>query len=291
MLFRVCVDNRMFRDALKVFDYVMTKGLVVQARSCFMLFLALKRCNEVEFCVRFFRRMVESSHVDIGVQSLTVMVDVLCKRGKVGRAKELMKEMTAGNVRMVSALFDEMILRGIVPNTHTFGELISRVCKVGQMEVLKILLEEMQSKGVDLIVVIFNMMMDGYYIRGMVDKAFRLQDTMERKRLEVDVFIYNILASWLCKLHEEANRVLTVMVKKGVAPNVMTCTTFIEIYCKEGNLAEVERNEKVKRAYVLQAEIIEKGLLPDVFTYTSLILGEYIVDKVDEALKLFNEMQ
>jgi len=42
---------------------------------------------------------------------------------------------------------------------------------------------------------------------------------------------------------------------------------------------------------VLQAEIIEKGLLPDVFTYTSLILGEYIVDKVDEALKLFNEMQ
>ena len=98
MLFRVCVDNRMFRDALKVFDYVMTKGLVVEARSCFMLFLALKRCNEVEFCVRFFRRMVESSHVDIGVQSLTVMVDVLCKRGKVGRAKELMKEMTVRGV-------------------------------------------------------------------------------------------------------------------------------------------------------------------------------------------------
>lgn len=35
MLFRVCADNRMFRDALKVFDYVMEKGLVVEGRSCF----------------------------------------------------------------------------------------------------------------------------------------------------------------------------------------------------------------------------------------------------------------
>ena len=130
------------------------------------------------------------------------------------------------------------------------------------MEVLKILLEEMQSKGVDLIVVIFNMMMDGYYIRGMVDKAFRLQDTMEGKRLEVDVFIYNILASWLCKLHEEANRVLTVMVKKGVAPNVMTCTTFIEIYCKEGNLAEVERFLK---------SMEKRGMVPNIVKYSTLI--------------------
>lgn len=42
---------------------------------------------------------------------------------------------------------------------------------------------------------------------------------------------------------------------------------------------------------MLKAEMVEKGLLPDVFTYTSLIHGECIVDKVDEALKLFNEMQ
>ncbi|KAG4907136.1 hypothetical protein JHK82_055800 [Glycine max] len=41
---------------------------------------------------------------------------------------------------------------------------------------------------------------------------------------------------------------------------------------------------------MLKAEMVEKGLLPDVFTYTSLIHGECIVDKVDEALKLFNEM-
>ncbi|CAJ1968069.1 unnamed protein product [Sphenostylis stenocarpa] len=106
------------------------------------------------------------------------------------------------------------------------------------------------------------------------------------------------------------------MVEKGVAPNVVTCGTFIEIYCKEGNFAEAERflgnmdkkgvvpnivayntlidayskKEKVKQAHVLKSKMIEKGIMPDVFTYTSLIHGECIVGKVDKALKLFNEM-
>ncbi|KRG90304.1 hypothetical protein GLYMA_20G081700v4, partial [Glycine max] len=379
MLFRVCADNRMFRDALKVFDYVMEKGLVV------------------ELCVRFFRRMVESGRVDIGVQSLTIVVDVLCRRGEVGRAKELMNEMAArgvvptvftyntllnacvvrkdregvdeilglmeregvvaslvtytiliewyasserigeaekvyeemcernvemdvyvytsmiswncraGNVRRASALFDEMICRGIA----------------GQMEAAEILLEEMQCKGVDLNVVIFNTMMDGYCKRGMMDEAFRLQDIMERKGFEADVFTYNILASGLCKLHryEEAKRVLNVMVEKGVAPNVVTCATFIEIYCQEGNLAEPERflrniekrgvvpnivtyntlidayskNEKVKQAHVDEAlklfnEMLVKGIRGNVKTYTAIISGLSKEGRADEALKLYDEM-
>ncbi|CAJ1968057.1 unnamed protein product [Sphenostylis stenocarpa] len=133
---------------------------------------------------------------------------------------------------------------------------------------------------------------------------------MERKGFEADVFTYSTLASGLCKLHkyEEAKRTLNLMVEKGVAPNVVTCATFIEIYCKEGNFAEAERflgnmdkkgvvpnivayntlidaysrKEKVKQAH--------KEIMPDVFTYISLIHGECIVGKVDEALKLFNEM-
>ncbi|MCI86807.1 pentatricopeptide repeat-containing protein, partial [Trifolium medium] len=43
------------------------------------------------------------------------------------------------------ALFDEMTQIDIAPNAHTYGALISGVCKAGQMEAAEILLEEMQS--------------------------------------------------------------------------------------------------------------------------------------------------
>ncbi|CAI8596785.1 unnamed protein product [Vicia faba] len=98
MLFRVCSDNRLFPEAVRVFDYVEEKGFVIEERSCFVLLLALKRCGEIELCLRFFRRMVESNGIEIRVQSLTLVIDGLCKRGEVEKAKELMDEMVTKSI-------------------------------------------------------------------------------------------------------------------------------------------------------------------------------------------------
>ncbi|KAL5076285.1 hypothetical protein RYX36_015269, partial [Vicia faba] len=132
MLFRVCSDNRLFPEAVRVFDYVEEKGFVIEERSCFVLLLALKRCGEIELCLRFFRRMVESNGIEIRVQSLTLVIDGLCKRGEVEKAKELM---------------DEMVTKSIVkPTVFTYNTLLNayvgRKDRSGVGEILRLMEKE-----------------------------------------------------------------------------------------------------------------------------------------------------
>ncbi|TQE06735.1 hypothetical protein C1H46_007684 [Malus baccata] len=92
MLFRVYADNKMFEEAIGVFEYVGKNGLEIEERSCFVLLLALKKCGRVDLCLRFFDQMVEKG-VRITVYPLTLVMNELCKRGEVEKAKALMGEM------------------------------------------------------------------------------------------------------------------------------------------------------------------------------------------------------
>ncbi|CAJ1932534.1 unnamed protein product [Sphenostylis stenocarpa] len=174
MLFRVCADNKMFREAIGVFEYVMAKGLVIDGRSCFMLLLALKRCNDVEFCVRFFRQMVESGRVNIGVQSLTLVVDVLSRRGQVERAKKLMEEMAE---------------KGIVrPTVFTYNTLLNacvvRKDRRGVDEILGL----MESEGVQPCLTTYTILIEGYGNSGRIGEAEKVFEEMGERNVEMDVY-------------------------------------------------------------------------------------------------------
>ncbi|KAK7837227.1 pentatricopeptide repeat-containing protein [Quercus suber] len=172
MLMRVYSDNRMCEEAVGVFDYMEKNGFEIEERSCFVLLLALKKCDRVESCFEFFRQMVESD-VEITVYAMTSVIDGLCRRGEVERGRELMAEIVGrgikpnieeanklseemckkgikadvhvytsiiswnfrlGNMKKAFVLFDELNERDLVPNVHTYGALINGSCKAGQME-------------------------------------------------------------------------------------------------------------------------------------------------------------
>lgn len=46
----------------------------------------------------------------------------------------------------------------------------------------------------------------------------------------------------------------------------------------------------IKGSTETKDEMEDKGMVPDSYTYTSLILGEFISGNVDEATRLFDEM-
>jgi len=125
MLMRVYADNRMFEEAVGVFDYMEKNGLEIEERSCFVLLLAFKRCDRVESCLGFFCRMVESG-IEITVYSMTSVIDGLCKRGEVERGRELM---------------GEMVDRGIKPNVITYNTFLNAYVErkdfVGLNEILR----------------------------------------------------------------------------------------------------------------------------------------------------------
>lgn len=70
-------------------------------------------------------------------------------------------------------------------------------------------------------------------------------------------------------------------IKGEQQPNIFTYNVMMNAYCKRG---------KVKEARKLRTKLEAKGIVPDSYPYTSLILGEFISSSVDDATRLFDEM-
>jgi pentatricopeptide repeat protein len=88
LVFRVYVDNGMFEEGLRVFDYMVKKGLSIDERSCIVFLVAAKKRRRIDLCLEIFRRMVDSG-VKITVYSLTIVVEGLCRRGEVEKKRFL----------------------------------------------------------------------------------------------------------------------------------------------------------------------------------------------------------
>lgn len=72
----------------------------------------------------------------------------------------------------------------------------------------------------------------------------------------------------------DALEVLDSMVERGILPDVVTYTTLIAGYCKEGEMEE---------AMKLYNEMIDKGMVPDPITYLVLSHGLDKLENVQEA--------
>ncbi|KAJ0088949.1 hypothetical protein Patl1_32143 [Pistacia atlantica] len=127
MLFRVYADNRLFDEAMSVFDYMENSGMKIDERSCMVYLIALKRGDQMNMCFGFFQRMVKAN-VNITVYTMTIAIDGLCKTGDFKRARDLM---------------DEMIGKGIKANVFTYNTLINGYIKrkdfVGVNEILSLM--------------------------------------------------------------------------------------------------------------------------------------------------------
>ncbi|TKY53653.1 Pentatricopeptide repeat-containing protein [Spatholobus suberectus] len=304
MLFRVCADNRMFQEAFRVFDYAMAKGLVIEGRSCFVLLLALKKCGEVDLCVRFFRRMVESGRFEIRVHALTLVVDVLCRRGEVEGAKELM---------------DEMAGRGVVrPNVFTYNTLLNacvvRKDRKGVDEVLGL----MEKEGVVASLVTYSVLIEWYASCGRIGEAEKVFEEMRERNVEMDVYIYTSMISWNCRAGNvrRASALFDEMIWRGIVPNAHTFGALISGVCKAGQMEAAEilleemqskgvdlnvvifntmmdgycKRGMIDEAFRLQVIMERKGFEADVFTYSILASGLCKLNRYDEAKRTLNVM-
>ncbi|GAU42867.1 hypothetical protein TSUD_13350 [Trifolium subterraneum] len=304
MLFRVCSDNRLFEEAIRVYDYAEEKGLVIEERSCFVLLLALKRCGEVDMCLRFFRRMVESDSIEIRVQSLTLVIDGLCRNGEVEKAKGLMDELTSkGMVKptvftyntLLNAYvgrkdekgFDEILglmeKERVVYSVATYSILIQWYSSSGNIGEAEKIFEEMRERNMAMDVYVYSSMISWNCRLGNMKRAFALFDEMAQRDIAPNAHTYGALIGGVCKegQMEAAEILLEEMQSKGLDLNLVIFNTMIDGYCKRGMMDE---------ALKLQEIMEKKGLNADVFTYNILANGLCKLHRVDDALTLFNEM-
>ncbi|XP_021896372.1 pentatricopeptide repeat-containing protein At1g77360, mitochondrial [Carica papaya] len=89
-----------------------------------------------------FREMI-----DVGcnpdIVTYAIMVDVLCKAGRVDEAVGIVKSMDSRDCKPTSFIYSRFI-----PSMHTFSVLINGLCEKGNVTKACILLEEMIEKGI-----------------------------------------------------------------------------------------------------------------------------------------------
>nr|GLL30536.1 pentatricopeptide repeat-containing protein At2g32630 [Ipomoea trifida] len=242
MLLRVYVDNMRFKEAEEVFDYLKNNEFEIDDRSCMVYLLAVKRSNQFHSMFEFFQKMVKAN-VKITVYSMTMVIDGLCKRGEVDKARKLM---------------DDMLCRGVKPNEYTYNTLLDRYVKNSDLGAVKEILNEMEKEGMELNATSYTVLIEGYSNLGNFEEAEKLFEKMQQKNIEPDVHLYTCMIS----SYNAALKLFNEMSAKGLAPTVVSYTALISGLSKEG------RSEEAFRLY---DEMIEAGLTPDDTVYSSLV--------------------
>ncbi|KAK9705862.1 hypothetical protein RND81_07G087900 [Saponaria officinalis] len=138
----------------------------------------------------------------------------------------------------------------------------------------------MDRKGVRKDVVSFSIYMDVQCKCGKPYKAVQLYKEMRRKRMKLDVVVYNtvINAIGLSEGVDFSIRMLREMKDLGYEPNVATYNTIIKLLCDNG---------RMKEAYEMLFQMRKNGCEPDVITYHCFFR---CLGKPKEILGLFERM-
>lgn len=121
-----------------------------------------------------------------------------------------------------------------------------------------------------------------------------IYSNMKRDGLEPNVYTYNILLKALCKNDrvDGAHKLLVEMSDKGYSPDAVSYTTIVSSMCKLNMVKEARelarrlspivpvynalingvcREGNFEEAFELLAEMTDKGAIPNVITYTTII--------------------
>ncbi|KAM7271190.1 hypothetical protein ACFE04_030404 [Oxalis oulophora] len=247
-----------------------------------------------------------------------IMLRWLCEAGKVKEAMRLLYEMSGrgvtpdtycynavikgfcdmGELDKAESLKLEISKNGCFPNPHTYSILISGMCKKGLVDDALKIYSEMEKIGCSPSVVTFNSLINGLCEAGEHEKAQHLFRKIEiRKNLSLltklsqgangmlDTASLKQRVNELCEsgFINEAYKLLVQQEDSGVAPDIVTYNIRINDYCKARNMDAAMK--------LLTELVLCNGLSPSFCTYGTLIDGFYMVDRENDALKMFHKME
>ncbi|WZZ80594.1 hypothetical protein YC2023_101166 [Brassica napus] len=238
--------------------------------------------------------------------------------GSVGRVPSLLScnsllsnLVKKGEYFVALLVYDQMVSLGVSPDVFTCGIVVNAYCRNGEVEKGVEFAKEMESEfGLEMNVVVYNSLVNGYAMIGDVEGVRRVLGLMSDKGVIKNVVTYTSLVKCYCKkgLMEEAEKVFESveeadqrvygvlidgycrcgrvsdavrvhddMLRKGVRTNATICNSLINGYCKAGELVEAER-------------MFMRMKDPDHYTYNTLVDGYCRAGRVNEALKLCDRM-
>ncbi|KAI7750509.1 hypothetical protein M8C21_004897, partial [Ambrosia artemisiifolia] len=224
----------------------------------------------------------------------------------------------AGNMKMALEIKDTMEKNAIPLSVEMYNSLITGYFRSKKLNKVAELLNEMQSRVITPNIVTYGALISGWCKEGMLDKAFTTYFEMKEKGLAPNVVICSTIVSALYRfdMNHDANMLLHKIMDFDLLPGDKSFEKFFEFDMGKTNvkifsdivdgvvesdrfpnnvvynvaiagLCKLGKIEDAKRFISL---LLQKGFVPDVFTYCTLIHALSSAGEVDKAFKLRDEM-
>ncbi|CAI9281309.1 unnamed protein product [Lactuca saligna] len=172
-IIRVYSECGLIDKALEFYTYVIeTYNCLPNVFSCNSLLSGLVKSGRLETAHQVYDEMLQRND-ETGISccadnfSTSIMVNALCKKGKVEEAKKLILDRWGqgcipnvvfyntlidgyckkGDAKKAFLLFKELKLKGFLPSVQTYGAVINGLCKEGNFSIVERLINEMKSRG------------------------------------------------------------------------------------------------------------------------------------------------
>ncbi|KAF5194796.1 Pentatricopeptide repeat-containing protein [Thalictrum thalictroides] len=268
LMMKIFADCNEFRAMWIMLDEMTDKHLSITGRTFNIL---LSTCGEAVMMRKMVERFIQLKTFDFRPfkHSFNAILHSL---------------IVLNQYRLIEWVYQQMILENHSPDILTFNVLMYAKFRLGKVDEVYRLLDEIGRKGISPDMHTYNIFL---HILGTRDKPLGALNFMNRMRevgCEPSVVHFTSLIHGLSRAGnlEACKHFFDEMVKKGCMPDVVCYTVMITGYVVSRDL---------EKAQAMFDEMIVKGQLPNVFTYNAMIRGLCVAKKFEEARSILNEME
>jgi len=266
---KLCTSKQLFAESLAVFDFMSedaTYTLTDKSIWSCLLFCATE-AKAHERCSVFFERV--KAHGTASAKDYGNMLRIAAVQRDWEGSLMLIQEMRDANLDIDIVLY----------NTS-----LATCVGAGKVDQACVLLDAMEKVVGVADVVTYNTILKGFAKASQIDDCFKLLDRMHTKSIPPSQVTYGILLDSCINENEvhRAKKVVDDMTVAGCPMNVILYTTLIKGFARAGDLEQVMGLYQKMRA--------DQNTLPDLITFSILIKANCDNDKLEEALKLLEDM-
>ncbi|CAA6667855.1 unnamed protein product [Spirodela intermedia] len=290
------------RQALRAFDDMEAfVGRPADGSEFNLLLDTLCKYGYVKFAAEIFNK--KKSRYPPDEKTYTILMYGWCKINRPQMAAKFLREMSD---------------RGLEPNVVSYNVLLNGICRRaslhpdtrfdGTIRAAEDLFEEMRSRGIEPDVTSYSILLHVYSRAHKPDLSLSLFHALRGKGISPTVATYTSVVKCLasCGRVEDAEKLLDEMSSNGIQPSATTYNCFFKEYrggkidwgsltppdihsynILVGMFSQLDRPELVRE---LWEDMSNRGVGPDMDSYTSIIHGLCQKQRWNEACRFFMEM-
>lgn len=212
---------------------------------------------------------LETLGFERNVETMNILLDTLCKEGKVNFAREAFLELKSH----------------IPPDKHTFNIFVHGWCKVRKIEEAVRQIEEMKQYGFAPSIITYSTIVNAYCLRGDFSGVYELLDFMVSQNCSPNVVTYTTIMNSLAKSGKinEALNIVARMKNTGCAPDTLFYNSLLYMLGKAGRWNEAWN--------IFELEMDVNGVPRNLSTYNTMILISCLHGQVESALSLLRKIE